>query len=194
MPAMGALQGLAEDVLEGEMMKLWVPGIPRSKGSMKSFWNKKAKRAVILGANPETEAWQSRVTQSAKDAGLTISSLPVSIDVEFFFTRPKYHWNSKGHLRESAPYEHAGKPDADKLLRAVLDALTSIAYVDDSQVCAVRVVKRWLNDPTHQPGAAIAIEQLSHSLTYPTAKPATPLTLFDDPESGKRPPKISESL
>lgn len=172
------------------LVKFWVPGIARPKGSMKSFWNKKAKRAVLLGANPDTEAWQSRVTEAAKSAGLAISPLPVSINVWFFFTRPKVHWNSKGQLKKNAPYEHYRKPDADKLLRAVLDALTSIAYIDDCQVCAVRVVKRWLNDPSHQPGALIAIEQLAHSLTCPTAKPATPLTLFEevsstDPSSGQ---------
>jgi len=58
----------------------------------------------------------------------------------FQFVRPKSHYTAKGALRDAAP-RHVGKPDIDKLCRAVLDALTGIAYADDSQVVALDASK-----------------------------------------------------
>jgi len=41
------------------------------------------------------------------------------------------------------------KPDLDKLIRLVLDALTGVAFQDDAQVCRVEAQKRYttLKDP-----------------------------------------------
>lgn len=41
---------------------------------------------------------------------------------------------------------HTKKPDADKLLRAVCDALTGIVWKDDSQVCVLAVNKHYAWD------------------------------------------------
>lgn len=51
------------------------------------------------------------------------------------------------------------KPDGDKLLRAVLDALTGVAWVDDSQVTDARARKR-LAELDAPPGVYIAITRL----------------------------------
>ncbi|MFZ1730810.1 MAG: RusA family crossover junction endodeoxyribonuclease [Bacteroidota bacterium] len=55
----------------------------------------------------------------------------------FLLPRPKSHFRSgrNAHLlRETAPRFPTSKPDADKLSRAVLEALTGVAYKDDAQV------------------------------------------------------------
>lgn len=57
----------------------------------------------------------------------------VSISAEFFFDRPKSHYTTTG-LRTTAVNGHTGRPDVDKLLRAILDAMTGIVFEDDSQV------------------------------------------------------------
>lgn len=67
---------------------------------------------------------------------------PVGIAIAFVFVRPKSHYTSKGELRAGAP-SHPGKPDIDKLCRAVLDALTGILYHDDAQVVSLSASKRY---------------------------------------------------
>ena len=66
----------------------------------------------------------------------------MGVDVTFYVPRPK-----------SVTREYPEvKPDADKLLRCTLDALTGIAYRDDAQVIAPHPTKLYANDG--QPGAA----------------------------------------
>jgi Holliday junction resolvase RusA-like endonuclease len=78
---------------------------------------------------------------------------PVEIEVRFRLPRPK-----------SRPEDvwHAVRPDVDKLVRAVLDALSSARlWRDDSQVAYLRVWKRYETpgDPT---GASIALREITH--------------------------------
>jgi crossover junction endodeoxyribonuclease RusA len=39
----------------------------------------------------------------------------------------------------------ASRPDIDKLARAVLDALTGVAFRDDSQVAKLDLLKLWVD-------------------------------------------------
>lgn len=66
--------------------------------------------------------------------GTLYGSEPVSVNATFVFVRPK----SVSERRR--PYNTV-KPDIDKLLRAVLDALTGVAYRDDAQVVSVSARK-----------------------------------------------------
>jgi Holliday junction resolvase RusA-like endonuclease len=50
-----------------------------------------------------------------------------------------------GSPRASAPRLPATRPDIDKLLRAVLDALTGLVFVDDGQVVTVNMAKEYAN-------------------------------------------------
>jgi crossover junction endodeoxyribonuclease RusA len=63
---------------------------------------------------------------------------PVCVEVVFHFKRPASHYRGKsGELREGVPTRFAHgvqRGDLDKLLRAVLDALTGVAFADDRQV------------------------------------------------------------
>lgn len=56
-------------------------------------------------------------------------------------------------LKETAPEWHDKRPDADKLARAVLDAITESGTIrDDAQVVSLRVRKRY-----GQPGVRITL-------------------------------------
>ncbi|MCR4339570.1 MAG: RusA family crossover junction endodeoxyribonuclease [Gemmatimonadaceae bacterium] len=60
--------------------------------------------------------------------------------------RPAGHYGTgrnAGTVRPCAPEWPTTKPDADKLTRALLDALTGVAYVDDSQVVHLGIRKEW---------------------------------------------------
>lgn len=114
----------------------FVPGIPVPKGSAKSFWNKKAHKIVTMQDNRDKQQpWSSLISMMAQAQGLRPSERPCKLSMDFVFPRPKGHLRSNGYeLKPSAPKHHIGKPDLDKLKRCVQDALTGIAYRDDSQV------------------------------------------------------------
>lgn len=61
---------------------------------------------------------------------------PLSMHVTFSIPAPKSD-------RKRANSVHAQKPDIDNLLKAVMDALSGVAWVDDSQVWMVRASKWW---------------------------------------------------
>jgi Holliday junction resolvase RusA-like endonuclease len=63
---------------------------------------------------------------------------PVFLDVTAWFSRPK------SEIRKIKPmpaYPHAKKPDADNILKAIMDALNGYAWKDDAQVYSVRIDK-----------------------------------------------------
>lgn len=125
------------------MSQFFVPGIPVAKGSAKAFYNRKANRAFVVQDNAARQKpWVSLISVMAQEAGLKLIDGPVKVKLEFWMPRPKSHFNKKG-LKATAPDLHQSKPDIDKIIRAVLDALTSIAYRDDSQICHVDAVKHY---------------------------------------------------
>jgi Holliday junction resolvase RusA-like endonuclease len=73
---------------------------------------------------------------------------PLSVDLNFFFRRPKIHFKGQT-LRAEAPRYHTRTPDADNLAKAVLDALTTLGmWHDDAQVADLVVRKWYVSAPT----------------------------------------------
>lgn len=120
-----------------------VPGIPRPSGSKRAFII--AGRARIAPDNPEQKQWQRLVTECAVEAwgDLPLMLGPVYLDAKFWFPRPKSHYRANGNLRPDASDYCRTKPDLDKLLRAVGDALTGIVWRDDAQIVLVTASKRY---------------------------------------------------
>jgi crossover junction endodeoxyribonuclease RusA len=100
-------------------------------------------RAVVTAANARTKGWQGTIRAEALKHFFPRFEGAVQVDCEFRMPRPLSHHVAASPLkpvRPDAPAWPAGKPDVDKLVRTVLDALTGVSYADDSQV--VRVVGR----------------------------------------------------
>lgn len=91
-------------------------------------------RVVTLADAKTLGAWTQAVKWAAKSAGVTVidRNKPVMLDVLFMFVRPKSAKDRQWHTV---------KPDLDKMLRAVKDALTGVAYEDDAQVVRVVAMK-----------------------------------------------------
>jgi Holliday junction resolvase RusA-like endonuclease len=53
---------------------------------------------------------------------------------------------------------HTQRPDFDNLCKITLDALTGVIFVDDCQVCDIRVVKQW--DDVSESGVEITAEEM----------------------------------
>jgi Holliday junction resolvase RusA-like endonuclease len=128
-----------------EIHQLFVPGVPVPKGSAKAFMRKGAKFPVVVQDNAERQKpWTSIIGYTAQSCNVQKITGPVRIDLCFFMPRPKAHFRTgknSGVLREDAPFYHRSKPDLDKLVRCVKDALTGIAWDDDSQVAIVEATK-----------------------------------------------------
>lgn len=126
-------------------IRFFVPGIPAPKGSTRAFFVKALGRAVITNANAKTKPWEQAVRAEALNAvdPHYPTTQPIAVHATFYFSRPKGHYRTNGEVKPGAPGRHVTKPDLDKLERALLDAMTGIVFVDDSQVCELSSDKRF---------------------------------------------------
>jgi crossover junction endodeoxyribonuclease RusA len=140
-------------------IQFFVPGIPVAKGSAKAFYNKRTGRAMITQSNlAKQKPWASMISHEAILSGVKMSEAgPVHVRMTFAFHRPKKHYRGKAmEKRDDAPNMHTVKPDVDKLVRCVFDALTGIAWRDDSQAQIQGAMKMYV-ERGEQTGAIITI-------------------------------------
>lgn len=120
-----------------------VPGIPQPQGSKKAFVIRdkathKARAVVVDDNRAKLRDYRAALADAARQAwGDEVHRGPLYLTVTFRLCRPKSHYGKAGNVLTSAPAIPQTKPDVDKLLRAVLDALTGIVYADDAQVAFV---------------------------------------------------------
>lgn len=113
------------------MLRATIYGLPQPQGSMKAFTPPGHRFPVVTADNEKLKPWRQEVAQTAlaemKRTGATMIKRPcgVMLQVAFFFDRPK---STKDGAAKTT------KPDLDKLVRGLLDALTGIAFEDDAQV------------------------------------------------------------
>jgi len=115
-------------------------------------------------------AWREAVRHTAASVmGETIWTPPLAAAVTVTFTvaRPGLHYRTGrfAHLlKDDAPAHPVGRPDIDKLCRAVLDALTDAgALTDDARVvslCAEKAYPGGALDALDTPGAVIVVNPL----------------------------------
>lgn len=87
--------------------------------------------------DPKENRQEAKAIQQAwrEAGGCELHDGPVHIRVEVFRSLPK----SRPKRVHSEP--DLVKPDADNIGKAVMDALTGLAYTDDSQVVNLQVIK-----------------------------------------------------
>lgn len=129
-----------------------VAGIPQPQGSARAFVPKGWKRAVITSDNAKLRPWRQDVSIMAREAmgELQIVAGAVEVACYFYFQKPK---STKKSVTQKIT-----KPDIDKLLRGVLDALTGVVFQDDSQVVFVTCEKLF----NFSPGCRIIVEEAKH--------------------------------
>jgi Holliday junction resolvase RusA-like endonuclease len=106
------------------------------------------------------QPWRMAVAAAAADAMGDLPTIhgPVRLRADFRFPRPRGHYGTGGNadrLKPSAPVYMSGRPDLDKLLRAIGDGITGIVVVDDAQIVAITAAKAY-----GQAGAIIRIEEV----------------------------------
>jgi Holliday junction resolvase RusA-like endonuclease len=143
-------------------LEFFVAGLPITQGSKRAFTNKYTGRAVLVEDAEKLKPWRWSVGVTAAQAMAKRPFIqgPVRIRLQFLFPRPKSHYGTgRNHnvLKASAPSWPTGKPDLDKLQRAVFDALTHVVWADDSQVTEVFAMKRY----NPEPGVLVGIEEVA---------------------------------
>lgn len=132
--------------LIAEAVRFFVPGVPIPKGSAKAFVV--GKRAVVTHDNAKTKPWQRSIAAEARGVAPGLLDGAVRVELWFSMPRPKSHGKPG---RKSWAAEHVTRPDLDKLVRTVLDALTGIVWADDSQVVEVAARKCYADDSGERP-------------------------------------------
>lgn len=125
------------------VLRFTVIGIAQPKGSTRAFMPNQGKYPVVTADNPKNAGWQAAVAQNARIAmleqGRTAIHGPVAMEIRFYLRRPKA-------IRKKENVPHVKKPDLDKLIRSCCDALTEIAWDDDSQVVSIVATKHYARD------------------------------------------------
>ena len=139
-----------------DQLEITVRGKPAPQGSKRHIGGGR-----MIEMSKAVGPWREAVraeTQRAMQDQCTFTGA-VHLQLQFVMTRPKGHFRTgrNAHLlRPGAPSYPAGKPDIDKLARAVMDGLTEGgAWKDDSQVVDLRAEKMYAIGDT--PGCIIRI-------------------------------------
>lgn len=99
-------------------------------------------RAYVPAKHP-VHRYRASVAEAAKAAGAAVSEDAVAVELTFLFERPASHKTKRG-LKRDAPT--LPREDVDNLAKAVLDALTCVAWHDDRQVARLTVVKAYAQE------------------------------------------------
>lgn len=141
-----------------ESFTIRVVGRPAPQGSKRHVGGGR-----FVEASKYLKPWRTAVSTAARR--LTPkgwhTNMGVSMTVTFILARPKSHFRCNGKLKDTAPRLCLGRiGDLDKLVRAVFDALTGIAYDDDSQVFDLHAERRYAIG-YEKPGAIITVTSIN---------------------------------
>lgn len=116
------------------IVDFFCPGVPAAQGSKRHVGG-----GVMIESSRALRPWRGSVTAAAADAmkGRPPLDGPLRLEARFVMPRPKAHFNSKGALKNTAPLLVSKRPDVEKLLRAISDAMSSVVWRDDAQVAEV---------------------------------------------------------
>ena len=145
-------------------VKFRVCGLPAAQGSKRYVGN-----GIMVESSKKLRPWRTDVQLAAERAySGDVISVPVHVNVDFFFARPKSHYRTGKYsdlLKADAPlYASTHRlGDLDKLLRSTIDALSFVTggcvIRDDCLVVSLSSTKRYTNAGS-PPGAAIKVLQL----------------------------------
>jgi crossover junction endodeoxyribonuclease RusA len=127
-----AVRAPAPSLQTDVVVEFFVPGKPAPQGSKRHVGH-----GIMVESSRELGAWRERVALAAHTAmaGSELSAGAVTLALSFVLPRPK---STPKRLTPPA----VKRPDLDKLVRAVLDAITDVVIVDDAQVTNLYATKR----------------------------------------------------
>lgn len=148
----------AVELGEARRASFRVPGVPVPQGSKQAFVVK-GRAVVTERGRSALGPWRSAIAAAAAAELDEALVGPIAVALVFTLPRPKSHYRTgarAGELREAAPRYVETRPDVDKLTRAVLDALSGVAFRDDGQVAELVARKVF----GAQPGVLVELQEL----------------------------------
>ncbi len=152
-------------------------GVAQPKGNMRAIHLRGMKFPIVTESNRNAKSWAQLVAEGANRA---LGELPaadrnllcaaVRVTVAFYLPRPKKY------QKRGVPVAHLKAPDIDKLLRGILDALSHVVFLDDSQVVELLASKHYA-EVDDVPHVDIRVEATAG--VRPLVVPAAPLPLFE---------------
>jgi crossover junction endodeoxyribonuclease RusA len=140
-----------------DLVEFFARGVPVPQGSVKGFAH--GGRVYITADNRSLKSWRDLVAAVAQQHAPPVPwTGAVSMTLTFYLPRPQ----SEPVRKVTFPTR---RPDLDKCVRAVFDALTGIVFVDDSQVVDLAAKKEWADDPHRNvndrkpPGVAVLVHK-----------------------------------
>lgn len=126
------------------VLALFVPGKPAPQGSKRHVG-----RGILVESSKACAPWRTTVAWHTAQVH-TAAPLdgPLAVRLQFVMPRPA------GLPKRKPTPPMTKRPDTDKLARAILDALTGVAWRDDSQITDLRGTKRYA-ELDEQPGVYI---------------------------------------
>jgi Holliday junction resolvase RusA-like endonuclease len=106
-----------------------------------------------------SRVYREAVQWAWRGAGSPVFSPPVTLAAKFTHARPASHIQRDGRVRDRFT-DALPRGDIDNYLKAVLDALTGLAYEDDRQVALVVYLAKRYGAPAERPCTEI---RLHHS-------------------------------
>jgi crossover junction endodeoxyribonuclease RusA len=124
-------------------------GPPVAQGSMKGFVVKG--RAILTSNNAaKLKPWRQQIAETVREMGVTPVAGPLTLTALFYVRRPP--------SRPKKYKEPDKRPDLDKLLRALMDALTGFDWHDDAQVVRFRDVQKTYATAEEPEGVLFSVE------------------------------------
>lgn len=110
-----------------------VQGNPRGQGRPRA--TVRGRHAAVYEDSKDTQYKYNLAAQVVAQKPVYIEDKPVILTATFYMPRPKYHYNSKGAIKERFQAARpTGKPDLSNLIKGVEDALNGIVWADDSLI------------------------------------------------------------
>lgn len=132
-------------------VRVWVPGRPSPQGSKRPVGRRRNGSTILIESSKQLKPWRESVRDLLLIAAPgTVLAGAVRAELSFVLPRPK-------RLAGRPTPPHLGKPDLDKLIRGVCDAITFAGtWADDSAVTEVIGRKRYAED-SEGPGVLIEL-------------------------------------
>ena len=133
-------------------MDVFVSGRPAPQGSKRHVGN-----GVMVESSKAVKPWRQDVREAFLTNGQPTETIAGAVRIELSFVMPRPVSTPK---RSTPPAMR--KPDLDKLIRAVLDAIVSAGVIeDDARVVEIVASKRLADlDPDDVPGVAITLVRI----------------------------------
>ena len=127
-----------------------IDGRPIPQGSVVAHV-KDGRASIHYASGSGLAVWRNQVGAAAREAwgADNVYGGPMSVELTFRMKRPNSHYRDlRGTLKVGyASARPDVMPDLDKLIRAILDALTGIVWRDDGQVVDIIARKVYASNP-----------------------------------------------